>query len=342
MHMADALVSPAVGGTMWAVTTSLIGFSSAKVNRLADDRTIPFMGVLGAFVFAAQMINFAIPGTGSSGHLGGGLLLAILLGPWAALLTLASILTIQALFFADGGILALGCNIFNMGVFPCLLAHPFLYKPLAGSRLNRRRIFAAAILASIASLQLGAFSVVLQTTLSGITDLPLATFALFMQPIHLAIGVIEGLATASLVLFLRHSRPELVSLSDALSNGSGRGAKTLAVLVLAAVITAGLLSWFASSRPDGLEWSIERTAGTEEIAQPRSSVHTSLRWLQDRLAILPDYKFTKAAPGEEPLSPSPAVRDKTETSFAGLVGGLLTLLTALLAGLLLKRRSTLS
>ena len=125
MHMADALVSPAVGGTMWAVTTGLIGFSSAKVNRLADDRTIPFMGVLGAFVFAAQMINFAIPGTGSSGHLGGGLLLAILLGPWAALLTLASILTIQALFFADGGILALGCNIFNMGSFPACWPTPF-------------------------------------------------------------------------------------------------------------------------------------------------------------------------------------------------------------------------
>lgn len=337
MHMADALVSPAVGGTMWAVTTGLICFSSAKVNRLADDRTIPLMGVLGAFVFAAQMINFAIPGTGSSGHLGGGLLLAILLGPWAALLTLASILTVQALFFADGGILALGCNIFNMGVFPCLLAYPLLYKPIAGSRPHRRRILAAAILASVAGLQLGAFSVVVQTTLSGITDLPLVTFALFMQPIHLAIGLIEGVTTAAIVLFLRHSRPELISLPGGLANGGGRGSKSLAVLILASVITAGLLSWFASSRPDGLEWSIARTAGSEEIAPQQGPLHESIRWLQERSAILPDYSFKKAPAGEEPLSPPPPLLEKTETSVAGLVGGLLTLLTAALMGLLLKR-----
>jgi cobalt/nickel transport system permease protein len=339
MHMADALVSPAVGGTMLAVTTGLIGYSSAKVNRLANDRTVPLMGVLGAFVFAAQMINFAIPGTGSSGHLGGGLLLAILLGPWAALLTLASILIVQALFFADGGILALGCNIFNMGVFPCLLAYPFLYKPLAGSRPHRRRVFAAAVFASVASLQLGAFSVVLQTTLSGITDLPLLTFALFMQPIHLAIGVIEGLATASIVLFLQHSRPELVALPDSLANGSGRSAKTLAVLVLAALITAGLLSWFGSSRPDGLEWSIARTAGKEGIAGPQGPVHETLRAFQGSSAFLPDYGFHRAPAGNEPLSPPPAGQAKMETSVAGLVGGILTLLAATLMGLLLKRRS---
>ena len=338
MHMADALISPAVGGTMWAVTTGLIGYSSTKVSRLADDRTIPLMGVLGAFVFAAQMINFAIPGTGSSGHLGGGLLLAILLGPWAALLTLASILTVQALFFADGGILALGCNIFNMGVFPCLLAYPFLYKPFAGPGPHRRRILAAAILASVAGLQLGAFSVVLQTTLSGIADLPLVTFALFMQPIHLAIGLIEGVTTAAIVLFLHHSRPELISHPGGLTNGGGRGSNSLTVLILASVITAGLLSWFASSRPDGLEWSIERTAGTEEIAQPQSPLHASIRWLQDRSAILPDYGFKKLPAGKEPLSPPPALQQKTETSVAGLVGGLLTLLTAALMGLLLKRR----
>jgi cobalt/nickel transport system permease protein len=323
---------------MWAVTTGLIFYSSAKVNRLADDRTIPLMGVLGAFVFAAQMINFAIPGTGSSGHLGGGLLLAILLGPWAALLTLASILTVQALFFADGGILALGCNILNMGAFPCLLAYPLLYKPIAGSQPHRHRLLAAAIIASVAGLQLGAFSVVLQTTLSGITDLPLVTFALFMQPIHLAIGLIEGLTTAAIVLFLQHSRPELVSPPDALTNGSGRGYKPLAILIMASIITAGLLSWFASSRPDGLEWSIERTAGAEEIAQPQSPLHETLRWLQDRSAILPDYSFKKAQAEEEPLSPRPAFQEKTETSVAGLVGGLLTLLTAVLLGAVLKRR----
>ena len=122
MHMADALISPAVGGTAWAAAAGLIGYSSRKLRDGMDDRQIPLMAVLGAFIFAAQMINFTIPATGSSGHLGGGLILAILLGPYAGFLTLASVLVIQALFFADGGLLALGCNILNLGFFPCFVA----------------------------------------------------------------------------------------------------------------------------------------------------------------------------------------------------------------------------
>src|SRR3954454_10905279 len=121
MHMADALLSPAVGGTMWAGTAASIAYCSNKVRNELDDRKVPLMGVLGAFLFAAQMINFSIPGTGSSGHLGGGILLAVLLGPHAGLLVISSVLFVQALFFADGGLLALGCNIFNMGVIPAFL-----------------------------------------------------------------------------------------------------------------------------------------------------------------------------------------------------------------------------
>jgi cobalt/nickel transport system permease protein len=123
MHMADALLSPGTGGVMWAATAVTIFYSARKVQSQLDNRKIPLMGVLGAFVFAAQMINFAIPGTGSSGHIGGGLLLAILLGPQGAFLTMASVLTVQALFFADGGLLALGCNIFNL-VFSLLCRLP--------------------------------------------------------------------------------------------------------------------------------------------------------------------------------------------------------------------------
>ena len=124
MHMADALLSPAVGGTMWAASSGTIAYCSAKMRKELDDRNVPLMGVIGAFLFAAQMINFSIPGTGSSGHLGGGLLLTILLGPHAAFLTIASVLVVQALFFADGGLLALGCNIFNLGFFPAFVAYP--------------------------------------------------------------------------------------------------------------------------------------------------------------------------------------------------------------------------
>src|SRR5210317_1754527 len=130
MHMADALLSPGIGGAMWAATAATTIYCARKVQNQLDDRKIPLMGVLGAFVFAAQMINFSIPGTGSSGHLGGGLLLAILLGPHAAFLTIASVLAVQALFFADGGLLALGSNIFNLGFFPCFIAYPLIYQKI--------------------------------------------------------------------------------------------------------------------------------------------------------------------------------------------------------------------
>src|SRR5512137_1821549 len=171
MHMADALVSPAVGGTMWAATAGTIAYCSSKVRAELDDRKVPLMGVLGAFLFAAQMINFTIPGTGSSGHLGGGLLLAILLGPHAAFLTIASVLVVQALFFADGGLLALGCNIFNLGFFPAFVGYP-VYRRIAGAAPSRARTTTAAIIAAVLSLQLGATGVVAETALSGVSSLP--------------------------------------------------------------------------------------------------------------------------------------------------------------------------
>jgi cobalt/nickel transport system permease protein len=107
MHMADALLSPPVGAVFWVVSAGFIGYAAKKISAENDVAKTPLMGVMGAFIFAAQMINFAIPGTGSSGHIGGGLLLTVLLGPWRAFITLASVLVIQCLFFADGGLLAL-------------------------------------------------------------------------------------------------------------------------------------------------------------------------------------------------------------------------------------------
>ena len=107
------------------------------------------MGIMAAFIFAAQMINFTIPGTGSSGHLGGGMILAILLGPYAGILTMASVLAVQALFFADGGLMALGCNIFNLGFFPCFIAYPLIFKHFAGTSLSQRRLFLAATASAI-------------------------------------------------------------------------------------------------------------------------------------------------------------------------------------------------
>jgi cobalt/nickel transport system permease protein len=134
--MADALLSPAVGAAMTVVSVAAIGYAVKQVaGDNLDEKKIPMMGVMGALIFAGQMINFTIPGTGSSGHIGGGILLAALLGPFPALLTLASVLLIQCLFFADGGLLAYGANVFNMGVVACLLAYPFVFKPLVKKKL---------------------------------------------------------------------------------------------------------------------------------------------------------------------------------------------------------------
>jgi len=211
MHMADALLSPAVGGVMLAATAAAAVYSAKKARQDLDRRSIPLMGVMGAFIFAAQMINFSIPGTGSSGHIGGGLLLAVLLGPGEGFLTMAAILLIQALFFADGGLLAYGCNVFNLGFYTCFIAFPLIFRPIIRKKWSAGRIWTASLAAAVIGLQLGAFSVVLETVFSGKTELPFQTFVLLMQPIHLAIGFVEGLVTAAVVTYIWKVRPELLA-----------------------------------------------------------------------------------------------------------------------------------
>ena len=175
MHMSDALISPVVGGTMIAISAAAIAYSVKKVNTELHidegERKIPLMGILGAFIFAAQMINFSIPMTGSSGHLAGALLLCALLGPYAGFLVMACVLTIQALLFADGGLLALGCNIFNMGFYACFIVYPLLYKKMVKQNISMTKITIASIFSAIFSLQLGSFSVVMETLVSGKTEL---------------------------------------------------------------------------------------------------------------------------------------------------------------------------
>ncbi len=337
MHMADALISPAVGGTMIAASAGLIAYSSKKLKEEIDDKKIPLMGVMGAFIFAAQMINFTIPATGSSGHIGGGLLLAIILGPYAAFLSIASVLMVQALFFADGGLLAIGCNIFNLGFFPCFIVYPFIYKKLIGDSFSKSKIVIVSVLAAIIGLQIGAFSVVLETLASGISALPFGTFVLLMQPIHLAIGFVEGLATAAVVLFIYRSQPELFNVASTTTTGFPYKKAVISMLVLA-LVTGGMFSWFASAFPDGLEWSMEKVAGSPELESPEHSIYTTMKNLQEKTAFFPDYNFkpstdAKAAEGDESW---PAVN--AGTSVAGIVGGFITLMAAVIIGVILKKR----
>ena len=207
MHMADALLSPAVGLAFHAGSAGLLAGAARRAVRAPGyERRLPLMGVLGAFVFAAQMVNFALPGTGSSGHLGGGLLLALLLGPDAAFLVITSVLTVQALFFADGGLLALGCNAFNLGFWPAFVGLP-LQRRLARAWPGRAGFTVGVVAAAVLSLLLGALGVALQTALSGRAELPLRELAMVLLGIHLPIGLVEGIVTVGVVRFVERLAP---------------------------------------------------------------------------------------------------------------------------------------
>lgn len=323
MHMADALISVGVAGTMYAASAAAAGVSIHKV-RLEDDlKKVPVMGVMGALVFATQMINFTIPGTGSSGHLCGGMLLSAMLGPYAGFLSMIGVLLIQCLLFADGGILALGCNVWNMAFYGCFVGALLIWKPFMKSGFNKKKITIASIVGCIVGLQLGAFSVCIETLISGITELPFSTFLAAMQPIHLAIGLVEGLITAAVLCFVYEARPELLygyneaAASDKKQKMSYKG--TLVTLLVVTLFIGGALSLVASSYPDGLEWSIERLTGDTELETAETPVtvtdaaRESADGIQTATALLPDYAFKDS-------------ESASGTIFSGIVGSLVVLI----------------
>jgi cobalt/nickel transport system permease protein len=335
MHMADALLSPAVGATFWAGTLAAIGYASRKLKENLDDKMIPLMGVMGAFIFASQMINFTIPGTGSSGHIGGGMILTIILGPSAAFLAMASVLTVQALFFADGGLLALGCNIWNLGIYPCFIVYPLLYKPLMGDSKSPARILAISILSVVIALQMGSLSVVMETMMSEKSALPFRTFVLLMQPIHLAIGIVEGFITAGVVNYVRSTRPEILE-SIAASRPLNPGVsvkKVVIAFVFLAAITGGVLSWFASTHPDGLEWAIQKVTGKTELAEQEHGIAPVLKDLQEKTAALPDYEYKPDADAAKNKQAPAWPGIEAGTSVAGIVGAIIVLGVILLVGM---------
>lgn len=292
MHMADALVVPAVAATMYACSGVAAGVSVRKVTLENDVKKLPVMGVMGAFVFATQMINFTIPGTGSSGHLCGGMLLSALLGPYAGFLTMIGVLLIQCLLFADGGILAFGCNVWNMAFYGCFIGAGLIWRYIMKKGITRGKIATASILGCILTLQMGAFSVVLETLASGVTELPFSTFALAMQPIHLAIGLVEGLITTAVLLFIYEANPSLLWTEKKVDKQEKFSYKNiLIILAIVSVAIGAVLSLFASQNPDGLEWSIERVTGVEEL-EAAGGAYDIAASIQDTTALLPDYEYT--------------------------------------------------
>ena len=310
MHMADALLAPAVAATMYVASGVTAGVSVHKLRRDDEEQKLPVMAVTAALVFAGQMINYTIPGTGSSGHMCGGMLLSALLGPQAGFLSMIVILAIQCLFFADGGLLALGANVWNMAFYGCFIGYYLIWRPIMRSNLfsgmggngaARAKIILASLLGCIITLQLGAFSVCVETSLSGITELPFGTFLGIMQPIHLAIGLIEGLITAAVLLFVYESRPELLRDMNASAPEKKNSLKTTVIsLAIVAAIVGGGLSLIASSNPDGLEWSLfgNSDAGysqnlglDEENYGVQSAAADKAAAIQEKTSFLPDYAF---------------------------------------------------
>lgn len=325
MHMADGLVSVPVGLIFLMMSCIGIAFSIKKINDSKDDHKIPMMAVMGAFVFVAQMINFTIPGTGSSGHIGGGILLCLILGQYPAFLSLCSVLIIQCLFFGDGGLLALGCNMFNMGVIPCFIAYPFIVKPLLKNHLDTKRMIVVSLLGVVVGLELGAFFVVLQTVFSQITELPFVSFVTLMLPIHLAIGIIEGLITAAVVTYVYKESPQMID--HALLNQSFEKIqvkKLVQVFLILIILIGGGLSLYASSYPDGLEWSIGGITGNTEI-EATGDVKNTLAQVQETTAFLPDYHFS----GSE---------THLGISTSGIVGGALTFIFVGAIGYIFSRK----
>ena len=312
MHMADALVAPAVAGTMYVLSAGAASVSVKKVREENDPKKIPVMGVMGAFVFATQMLNFTIPGTGSSGHLCGGMMLSAMLGPYAGFLTMIGVLLVQCLLFADGGLLALGCNIWNMAFYGCFVGALLIWRPIMKKGASRVKIILASILGCVLTLQMGAFSVSLETMISGITELPFSVFVATMQPIHLAIGFVEGLITAAVLIFVHEARPELLwgvgESETTVKEGKLSFRNTIVVIAILAALAGGIVSLFASAFPDGLEWSMEQVAGTAELEAAGGAYETASA-IQDTTSLLPDYAFKNS-------------ESAIGTSFSGIVGAL--------------------
>jgi cobalt/nickel transport system permease protein len=246
------------------------------------------MGVLAAFIFAAQMLNFTVAG-GTSGHLIGGALAAILLGPWAAILTMTTVVGIQALVFQDGGLLVMGANILNMGVIAVLVAYGIYRGVMALAGGRRWGLFVGGFAAAWLSVVVAAVACAIQLAFSGNSPLGVALPA--MAGVHVLIGIGEGAITVGALAFVTAARRDLLEVSDRPIRGLGWAGVGLAI-ALAVTLFAPL----ASQHPDGLE----RVAGDLGFGGLA---------LDAPYQVIPDYVFPGLAE-ESPMA----------TILAGIVG----------------------
>jgi cobalt/nickel transport system permease protein len=306
MHAPDGFFSVWLSLVGWVVVVGLIALAIRNTREQLGERQIPLMGIIAAAIFAGQMLNFTIPG-GTSGHLLGGALAAIILGPWAAVLVMTAVIAIQALLFQDGGLLVMSLNIINMGVITSFVGY-FVYQALKKVNQSKAVMLGSAFVAAWVSVVVTSAFAAVELALSGTSPLGVALPA--MVGVHALIGVGEGLLTAFALGFILATRPDLISGEEA--PGKRSASWVLVGLLLALAIT--LLAPLASPYSDGLE----RIA--EALTEPGSVEITPFGFtLPDRpqffgeareapFNILPDYTLPPL--GETGLS----------TILAGMIG----------------------
>lgn len=305
MHIPDGFLSILVSIVFWIISAGIITVALRKTGHSLGDRQVPLMGVLAAAIFAGQMLNFSVTG-GTSGHLLGAALAAILLGPWPAVLVMTSVVAVQALVFQDGGILALGANLFNMAVIGVFVAHAIytLIRRLAGDRPFG--IFISGFVAAWSSIWIASLSCALQLAISGTSPANIAIPA--MAAIHALIGIGEGLITAGALAFLYTSRRDLLQPGQAGGNKAVLVGGSLIALLLV------VLSPLASTHPDGLEWVAEQHGFLEAA---RESFYN----------LIPDYVM-------------PGIQDEAAaTIIAGVLGAAIVFTVATAAARARKKNS---
>jgi cobalt/nickel transport system permease protein len=297
MHIPDGFLSVAIAVICWVLTAVGLGVALWRSGKTLGPRQVPLMGVLAAFIFAAQMLNFTVAG-GTSGHLIGGALAAVLLGPWAAILTMTTVVSIQALVFQDGGLLVMGANVLNMAIIAPLVAYGVYRGVMALAGQRRWGLFVGGFAAAWLSVVVAAVATSIQLAFSGTSLLGVALPA--MAGVHVLIGIGEGLITVGALAFVAAARRDLLEVSDKPVRGLGWAAIGL-VVALAVTLFAPL----ASEHPDGLE-RVAEDLGFIDLAQDAP------------YEIIPDY----ALPGVSEGSPA-------ATILAGIVGVLIVAIVGL-------------
>jgi cobalt/nickel transport system permease protein len=308
MHIPDGFLSTLVSVVLWGIAIVSVGFALQRVGKDLGERQVPLMGVLAAAIFAGQMLNFTVAG-GTSGHLMGAAIATILLGPWAAIIVLTTVVGVQALIFQDGGLLALGANIFNMSIIGVTVSY-FVYRTfqkLSGGK--KWGIFAGGFLSAWFSIVIASLAAALELALSGTSPANIAVPA--MGGIHMIIGIGEGLITIGAIAFLFSARRDLLHLGEA----APKGGKAIWVGGLLIAVLLAVLSPLASAHPDGLEWVADKNGFLEAARNPIYQ-------------IIPDYVF-------------PGITNKAfATILAGILGVVIVFCVVL--GIAIMRRKKLS